>query len=42
MTNVPLSESDFPRFNPLSANPTKWSNTQIIRRQIADQLLECV
>ena len=28
--------------NPLSTNPTKWSNTQTIRRQIADELFECV
>ena len=28
--------------NPLSANPTKWPNTQTIRRQIADELFECV
>ena len=23
-------------------NPTKWPNTQTIRRQIADELFECV
>ena len=28
--------------NPLSANPTKWSNTQTIRRKIADELFESV
>ena len=29
--------------NPLSANPTNWSNTfKKIRRQIADELFECV
>ena len=28
--------------NPLSANFTKWSNPQTIRRQIADDLFECV
>ena len=29
--------------NPLSANPTKWSNTlKQFRRQIADELFECV
>ena len=28
--------------NPLSANPTKWSNTQTKRQQIADELFECV
>ena len=29
--------------NPLRANPTKWSkHTQIIRRQFADELLECI
>ena len=26
----------------LSANPTKWSNTQTIRRQFADELFEGV
>ena len=26
----------------LSANFTKWSNTQTIRRQFADELFECV
>ena len=30
------------KFNPLSANPTKWSNTQTICLQIADELFECV
>ena len=31
-------------FNPLSANPTKWSNTQIIRRQQpnCNELFDCV
>ena len=29
-------------FNPLNANPTKWSNTQTIRQLIADELFECV
>ena len=29
-------------FNPIIANPSKWSNTQTIRRQIADELFECV
>ena len=28
--------------NPSSVNPTKWSNTETIRRQIADELFECV
>ena len=28
--------------NPLSANPTNWSNTQTIRQQIDDELFECV
>ena len=29
--------------NPLSTNPTEWSDTtQTIRRQIADKLFECV
>ena len=28
--------------NPLSANFTKWSNTQTIRRKIVDELFECV
>ena len=28
--------------NPLSASPTKWPNTQTIRRQIADELFEYV
>ena len=28
--------------NPLSANITKWSNTQTIHRQFADELFECV
>ena len=28
--------------NPLSANFTKWSNTQTIRRQFADELFESV
>ena len=28
--------------NPLSANSTKRSNTQTIRRQFADELFECV
>ena len=28
--------------NPLSAKPTKWPKTQTIRRQIADELFECV
>ena len=29
-------------FNPLSANFTKWSNTQTIRWKTADDLFECV
>ena len=29
-------------FNPLSANPTKFSNTQTILWQFADELFECV
>ena len=29
-------------FNSLNANPTKWSNTETIRRQFADELFECV
>ena len=28
--------------NLLSTNPTKWSNTQTIRREFADELFECV
>ena len=28
--------------NPLSTNPTKWSNTQTMRRQFADELFECL
>ena len=29
--------------NPLSANPTNWSNAlKTIRRQIADELFECL
>ena len=28
--------------NPLNTNPTKWSNTQTIRRQIIDELFKCV
>ena len=28
--------------NPWSVNPTKWSNTETIRQQIADELFECV
>ena len=28
--------------NPLSVNPTKWSNTLKLSRQIADELFECV
>ena len=32
----------FLQINHLSANPTKWPNTQTIRRQIANELLECV
>ena len=28
--------------NPLSANFTKWSHTQKIRQQFADELFECV
>ena len=30
------------RLNPLSANLTKWPDTQTIRRQIADELFERV
>ena len=29
-------------FYPLSANPTKWSNTLKIVKAIADELFECV
>ena len=29
-------------FNPLNANPTKWSNSQTIRQLIADEFSECV
>ena len=29
-------------FNPLSANPTKSSSTQTIRRKIADELFKCI
>ena len=32
----------FLKSNSLSANPTEWSNTQTIRRQISDKLFECV
>ena len=28
--------------NPLSGNTTKWSYTQTIRRQIANELFDCV
>ena len=28
--------------NPLNVNFTKWSNTQTIRRQFADELFGCV
>ena len=28
--------------NPLSGNATKWSYTQTIRRQIANELFDCV
>ena len=31
-----------PCFNPLSANPTTWLNTQTICRQTADEWFECV
>ena len=30
------------RFSLLSANPTKWPNTQTSRRLTADELFECV
>ena len=34
---------DDERFNPLSTNPTKMiKHTQTIRRQITDELFECV
>ena len=29
-------------FNPLSANPTKSSSTQTVRRKIADELFNCI
>ena len=29
------------KINPLSANPTKWSNTQMVFLQFADKLFEC-
>ena len=29
-------------FNSLSADPTKWSNTQTIHRLLADELFKCV
>ena len=32
----------FVNINPLSVNPTKWSNTQTIRRQFTDELFECL
>ena len=32
----------FPLILYFVAKPTKWSNTQTIRRQIADKLFECV
>ena len=28
--------------NPLRTNPAKWSNSQTIRRLLADELFECV
>ena len=37
----PYLES-FQTFKPLSVNPTKWSNTQAISRQIASELFEFV
>ena len=40
--NYYFAQSTFPDFNPFSANPTKWSNTQTIRRKYADELFECV
>ena len=31
------------KFNPLSGNPTKWSNTQIIEPlAVVDELFDCV
>ena len=36
------AEKNSKSFNPSSANPTKCSNTQIISRQFADELFECV
>ena len=38
---VSYSNSLLP-LNPLSASPTQWSNTRTIRRQITDELFECV
>ena len=35
-------ENNIITLSPLSGNPTKWSNTQTIRRQIVDELFECV
>ena len=37
-----LARDLFQNHNPLSANPTKWSNTQTIRRQFADESFVCV
>ena len=37
-----LARDLFQNHNPLSANPTNWSNTQTIRRQFADELFVCV
>ena len=34
-------ENNIITLSPLSGNPTKWSNTQTIRRQTADELFEC-
>ena len=36
------SSNSASKINPLGANPTKWSNTQTIRRQFADELFECL
>ena len=42
-SKVSFVNQDFTfNINPLSANPEKWSNTQTIRRQFADELFECV
>ena len=42
-TALRLNTQQKVQLNPLSADPTKWSNTfKKIRGQIADELFECV